>query len=78
MYRVGSAINANLKDTTKLPVQADILQQVKKNRWVSEEYEHLWRRDGGGSAALTSLNVLSKLEPDVTSNLVNWPFPTPG
>lgn len=57
---VGSAISANLQDTTNLPVKADVLQQVKKNGWTSDEYEHLWRRDGGGSAALTSHGVLSK------------------
>ena len=56
---IGSAVSANLQDTAKLPIKADVLEQVKKNGWISEEYEHLWRRDGGGSAALTSHGILS-------------------
>jgi len=58
---VGSAVSANLTDTANLPVKADVLKQVKKNGWISDEYEHLWRRDGGGSAALTSHKILTFL-----------------
>jgi len=58
---VGSAVSANLTDTANLPVTPDVLKQVKKNGWISDEYEHLWRRDGGGSAALTSHKILTFL-----------------
>ena len=58
--RVGNAISANLEDTTNLPVNKEALDLVKKSGWIGEEYEHLWRRDGGGSAALTSHGILSK------------------
>ena len=57
--RCGHAISANLEDTVRLPLQSEVLKIVKEQKWVSEEYEHLWRRDGGGSAALTSHGILS-------------------
>lgn len=57
--RVGSAVSANLTDTNKLPVEPELVDVVKKQGWVSDEYLHLWRRDEGGSAALTSHGILS-------------------
>ena len=56
---MGNAISANLEDTTNLPIKPEVLQLVKKQGWISDEYEHLWGRDGGGSAALTSHGILS-------------------
>lgn len=58
-YRVGNAVSANLTDTNKLPVEAELVEVVKKQGWISDEYLHLWRRDEGGSAALTSHGILS-------------------
>ena len=57
--RVGNGISANLEDTSNLPIKTEVKDLVKKSGWTSEEYEHLWRRDGGGSAALTSHGILS-------------------
>lgn len=57
--RVGSAVSANLTDTNKLPVDSELVEIVKKQGWISDEYLHLWRRDEGGSAALTSHGILS-------------------
>ncbi|KAK4903463.1 hypothetical protein LTR27_000394 [Elasticomyces elasticus] len=56
---IGGAVNANLEDSNNLPIRQDILKIVKEQKWVSEEYEHMWRRDGGGSAALTSHGILT-------------------
>ncbi|KAI7235775.1 hypothetical protein KC330_g4074 [Hortaea werneckii] len=56
---VANAVNANLESTGKLPLKPDVHEIVKQQRWISEEYEHLWRRDGGGSAALTSHGILT-------------------
>ncbi|RMY97540.1 hypothetical protein D0862_08018 [Hortaea werneckii] len=56
---VANAVNANLENTGKLPLKPDVHEIVKQQRWISEEYEHLWRRDGGGSAALTSHGILT-------------------
>ncbi|KAK5720497.1 hypothetical protein LTR17_014973 [Elasticomyces elasticus] len=58
---VGGAVNANLEDSNNLPIRQDILKIVKEQKWVSDEYEHMWRRDGGGSAALTSHGILTFL-----------------
>ena len=55
----GSAISANLVDSVKLPLWPDISKVVKEQKWVSEEYEHMWRRDGGGSTFLSSHGILS-------------------
>jgi len=60
---VADAVSANLEDNTHLPLKPEIHKIVKQHGWVSEEYEHLWRRDGGGSAALTSHGILSKSTP---------------
>lgn len=46
-------------DAPPLPMSNEIREIVKKERWTSDEYEHLWCRDGGGSAALTSHNTLT-------------------
>ncbi|GAB7363235.1 hypothetical protein MBLNU230_g3517t1 [Neophaeotheca triangularis] len=48
-------------DETALPIREEFLNVLRQQRWVSDEYEHLWRRDGGGSAALTSHGVLTFL-----------------
>ncbi|KAH9844576.1 hypothetical protein Tdes44962_MAKER07273 [Teratosphaeria destructans] len=48
---VGNAIKANLEDNANLPFKQDVLKVVKQQGWVADEYEHLWRRDGGGSAS---------------------------
>ncbi|KAI7534610.1 hypothetical protein KC331_g12471 [Hortaea werneckii] len=56
---VANAVNANLENTGKLPLKPDVHEIVKQQRWISDEYEHLWRRDGGGSAALTSHGILT-------------------
>ncbi|OTA24998.1 hypothetical protein BTJ68_12352 [Hortaea werneckii EXF-2000] len=56
---VANAVNANLENTGKLPLTPDVHEIVKQQRWISDEYEHLWRRDGGGSAALTSHGILT-------------------
>ncbi|KAK3617592.1 hypothetical protein LTR22_026689 [Elasticomyces elasticus] len=56
---VGGAVSANLEDSNNLPIRQDILKIVKEQKWVSDEYEHMWRRDGGGSAALTSHGILT-------------------
>lgn len=53
-------MSANLIDTNKLPFNHDVIETVKKQKWISDEYQHLWRRDEGGSAALTSHGILSK------------------
>lgn len=58
---VGNAVSANLEDTSLLPLGQEVLDLVRKSGWVSDEFEHLWRRDGGGSAALTSHGVLCAL-----------------
>ncbi|KAK3615403.1 hypothetical protein LTR56_026611 [Elasticomyces elasticus] len=58
---VGGAVSANLEDSNNLPIRQDILKIVKEQKWVSDEYEHMWRRDGGGSAALTSHGILTFL-----------------
>lgn len=63
--RVGNGTSANLKNRIELPIQPDIRELIKKQGWISDEYEHLWRRDGGGSAALTSHGILSTLVPFV-------------
>ncbi|KAK5167660.1 uncharacterized protein LTR77_007359 [Saxophila tyrrhenica] len=34
---------------------------IRKQGWISDEYEHLWRRDGGGSACLCSHGILTFL-----------------
>jgi len=57
---IGNGVSANLEDTSNLPIKPEVKELVKKSGWISEEYEHLWRRDGGGSAALTSHGILSK------------------
>ncbi|KAK0352836.1 hypothetical protein LTR59_015809 [Friedmanniomyces endolithicus] len=59
---VGGAVSANLEDSNNLPLQPETLKIVKEQKWISEEYEHLWRRDGGGSAALTSHGILSHVQ----------------
>lgn len=46
-------------DAPPLPMGKEVRDIVKKERWISDEYEHLWKRDGGGSAALTSHNTLT-------------------
>jgi hypothetical protein len=56
---VGNAVSANLKDTQKLPFDSEVVQTIKDQGWISDEYVHLWRRDEGGSAALTSHGILS-------------------
>ncbi|KAI7264305.1 hypothetical protein KC345_g8863 [Hortaea werneckii] len=56
---LANAVNANLENTGKLPLKPDVHEIVKQQRWISDEYEHLWRRDGGGSAALTSHGILT-------------------
>ncbi|KAI6912440.1 hypothetical protein KC318_g14960 [Hortaea werneckii] len=43
---VANAVNANLENTGKLPLKPDVHEIVKQQRWISDEYEHLWRRDG--------------------------------
>jgi len=65
--RVGNAVSANLENTTKLPIRDDLLKIVKHEGWVSDDYEHLWRRDSGGSAALTSHAILSRLHQQAVS-----------
>jgi hypothetical protein len=45
-------------DAPPLPMPTAVREIVKKERWISDEYEHLWSRDGGGSASLTSHNTL--------------------
>lgn len=45
-------------DAPPLPMPTAVREVVKKERWISDEYEHLWSRDGGGSACLTSHNTL--------------------
>ncbi|CAK1361629.1 uncharacterized protein RHO25_004799 [Cercospora beticola] len=56
---VANAVSANLVDTSKLPFQPEVVETVKQQGWISDEYEHLWRRDEGGSAALTSHGILT-------------------
>lgn len=58
-FSVANAVSANLVDTSKLPFQPEVVETVKQQGWISDEYEHLWRRDEGGSAALTSHGILS-------------------
>ncbi|QIW97052.1 hypothetical protein AMS68_002570 [Peltaster fructicola] len=48
-------------ETPALPLPDDVLQVMREQGWISAEYEHLWRRNGGGSAALASGKVLSFL-----------------
>lgn len=60
-FSVGNAVSANLIDTNKLPFNHEVLETVKRQKWISDEYQHLWRRDEGGSAALTSHGILSEL-----------------
>lgn len=48
-------------DTPSLPMPVEVQAVVKQQGWISDEYEHLWSRDGGGSAALTSHGILSFL-----------------
>ncbi|KAI7212874.1 hypothetical protein KC333_g6884 [Hortaea werneckii] len=43
---VANAVNANLENTGKLPLKPDVHEIVRQQRWISDEYEHLWRRDG--------------------------------
>jgi hypothetical protein len=45
-------------DAPPLPMPDEVRDIVKKERWISDEYEHLWSRDGGGSASLASNNTL--------------------
>jgi hypothetical protein len=45
-------------NTPPLPLPDDLCEKVKKEGWISDEYEHLWSRDGGGSASLMSHNTL--------------------
>lgn len=45
-------------DAPPLPIPTEMRGVVRKQRWISDEYEHLWSRDGGGSASLTSHNTL--------------------
>lgn len=56
---VGNAVSANLKDQNNLPYDPEIVSTIKDQGWISDEYLHLWRRDEGGSAALTSHGILS-------------------
>lgn len=56
---IGNAVSANLIDTNKLPFNHDVIEAVKTQKWISDEYQHLWRRDEGGSAALTSRGILT-------------------
>lgn len=58
---VGNAVSANLKDQDNLPYDPEVLSTIKQQKWISDEYIHLWRRDEGGSAALTSHGILSFL-----------------
>ncbi|KAK3115042.1 hypothetical protein LTR53_006036 [Teratosphaeriaceae sp. CCFEE 6253] len=58
---VGGAVSANLENSSNLPLRPDILKIVKEQKWISEEYEHLWRRDGGGSTIVTSHGILTFL-----------------
>ncbi|KAK5131999.1 hypothetical protein LTR08_000420 [Meristemomyces frigidus] len=58
---VANAVAANLDDTSALPLKPEVFTIVKQQGWISDEYEHMWRRDGGGSAALTSHGVLTFL-----------------
>lgn len=54
-------ITRKTDDTPPLPLPEPVKQTLKKQRWISDEWEHLWRRDGGGSAALTSHATLTFL-----------------
>jgi hypothetical protein len=58
VFRVGNATGANIKraelDTGKLPFDPEIVQSITKQKWISDEYLHLWNRDEGGSASLKS------------------------
>ena len=45
-------------DAPPLPMPTEVRDIIKKQRWISDEYEHLWSREGGGSASLTSHNTL--------------------
>ena len=45
-------------DAPPLPMPTEVRDIIRKQRWISDEYEHLWSRDGGGSASLTSHNTL--------------------
>lgn len=56
---MGNAVSANLIDTNNLPFNSDVVQAIKQQGWISDEYQHIWRRDEGGSAALTSHGILS-------------------
>jgi hypothetical protein len=56
---VANAVSANLLDSDNLPFDKNIIKVTKEQGWISDEYEHLWRRDEGGSAALTSRGILS-------------------
>ncbi|WPG99167.1 Hypothetical protein R9X50_00197800 [Acrodontium crateriforme] len=58
---VANAVSANLQDTSKLPIRNEYQKVIRDQGWISDEYEHLWRRDGGGSAALTSRGILTFL-----------------
>ncbi|KXS97479.1 hypothetical protein AC578_9077 [Pseudocercospora eumusae] len=56
---VANAVSANLSDQDRLPFNHEIIDVVKKQGWISDEYVHLWRRDEGGSAALTNHGILT-------------------
>ncbi|KAF2716507.1 hypothetical protein K431DRAFT_235238 [Polychaeton citri CBS 116435] len=49
------------EDSPKLPFTDEIKEIVKGQKWTSDEWEHLWGRDAGGSAALTSHGILSMI-----------------
>ncbi|SMQ47519.1 unnamed protein product [Zymoseptoria tritici ST99CH_1A5] len=58
---IGNSTSANLKDTQNVPFDSEVIKTITDQGWISDEYTHLWRRDEGGSAALTSHGILTFL-----------------
>ncbi|EGP90590.1 uncharacterized protein MYCGRDRAFT_90665 [Zymoseptoria tritici IPO323] len=56
---IGNSTSANLKDTQNVPFDSEVIKTITDQGWISDEYTHLWRRDEGGSAALTSHGILN-------------------
>lgn len=40
-------------ENTDLPVLFKIRQLAQQERWITDEYLHLWQNDSGGSAVIT-------------------------
>ncbi|KAK6437197.1 hypothetical protein LTR95_006613 [Oleoguttula sp. CCFEE 5521] len=43
------------------PLPAAVEEILERQRWISDEYEHLWQRDSGGSTTLLAHGVLTFL-----------------